>query len=93
MPLIEYKCSNCNLLVEKLLYEAAPDFIKCERCSREAEKLQIPTSISLVRSEMDNSPIDNAIGREADKRWEDIHNRQDIRNPVLLFLDQSPSII
>jgi hypothetical protein len=29
---------------------------------------------------MDNSPIDNVIGKDSDKRWEDIHNRQEKRD-------------
>jgi hypothetical protein len=29
---------------------------------------------------MDNAPIDNIIGKDADARWSDIHERQQIRN-------------
>ena len=67
--------------MEKIYLSAGPDTVPCERCDSEAKRI-FPTSISLMRSEMDNSPIDNAIGKDADKRWENIHNRQELRASV-----------
>ena len=31
---------------------------------------------------MDNAPIDNLVGRDAEIRWNDIHHRQEVRDSV-----------
>ena len=82
MPLFEYKCSKCGLVEEHLILHtpATPQTKVCGRCRGEAKKLDFPTRIALGRSGMDNAPTDNLIGADADRRWADIHRRQEIRD-------------
>lgn len=54
----------------------------CRRCGATAALQTIPSRISLARSSMDNAPVDNLVGRDAERRWEDIHHRQGIRESV-----------
>lgn len=83
MPIREYKCNECNLVAEEIILGIEePQAIECKRCGAEAAKLDMPTSVALMRSSMDNSPIDNAIGKDAEKRWEAIHERQETRDKI-----------
>jgi putative FmdB family regulatory protein len=85
MPIFEYSCKECNVLIEKIYpsLEKSAEVLNCPRCGEtRANRLSIPTSVSLSRSSMDNSPIDNVIGKDADARWQDIHNRQASRDVV-----------
>ena len=84
MPLFEYRCSSCGLIEEHLIMGSrpVPATQVCGRCKSEAKKLDFPTSVALARSSMDNAPTDNLIGADADRRWSDIHRRQEMRNKV-----------
>lgn len=87
MPIFEYKCDDCKIIVEKIYpsLEKSHVFIDCPKCKSDGMKrLGIPSSVSLSRSKMDNSPIDNAIGRDAEARWTDIKARQESRDNVRL---------
>lgn len=83
MPLFEYKCSSCGLVGE--LYvptgRTIPEKTACTRCHQDAIKKEVST-FSLQRSGMDNPPLDNLIGKDAEVRWNDIHHRQEIRDKV-----------
>lgn len=83
MPLFEYKCISCGLLDE--LYvppgRPIPEKKTCPRCHQEAPKKEVST-FALQRSSMDNPPLDNLIGKDAETRWADIHHRQEIRDKV-----------
>lgn len=83
MPIFEYKCS-CGLRHEHLVLppNQPPATHTCPRCKEAATKLAFPTSVALARSGMDNPPVDNFIGRDSERRWEDIHQRQATRDRV-----------
>ena len=84
MPLFEYRCVACGLTEEHLVMGSrpAPATETCSRCGASSQKLDFPTRVALARSGMDNAPTDNLIGADADRRWSDIHRRQEMRNKV-----------
>lgn len=82
MPIREYLCPNCNLLMEKIHMAAAPDTEICDRCKAYSMLQKMPSRVALLRSEMDNAPIDNIIGKDANKRWEELDKRQKTRDAV-----------
>lgn len=83
MPIFEYNCS-CGLRHEHLVLppHTAPTTHPCPRCRAEAVKQDYPSSVALARSGMDNPPVDNFIGKDAERRWADIHRRQETRDRV-----------
>ena len=84
MPLFEYRCGACGLTEERLIMGSrpAPPTDTCTRCGKVSQKLEFPTRVALARSGMDNAPVDNLIGADADRRWADINRRQEIRDRV-----------
>jgi hypothetical protein len=84
MPRYDYKCTNqeCGALTEKIFpaNEEKPKTAPCQACDSPAE-FQFPAP-AVMTSGMTNSPIDVAVGREANARWERIHEQQDKRNKV-----------
>ena len=84
MAIREYKCNDCNLITEEIILGAKPvaPTIICPKCKGEAQFLAIPTGFSLGVSSFSEAPIDNIIGKDADRRWEDIYKRQEIRDKV-----------
>ncbi len=83
MAIREYKCA-CGVLTEKIIFDAKniPSTIICPKCQGEATHLVMPTSISLGRSTFSEAPIDVIIGKDSDRRWEDINRRQELRDKV-----------
>ncbi len=78
MPLYEYKCKKCEFEFEELILNKEGSLlIKCRRCGAEAERKM--SSFSSVVQGSSNESVDVKIGREADKRWELYHNRQEKR--------------
>ena len=84
MPLFEYKCPDCGLVEEHIVFSTKDNTPTkpCGRCKAASVKLAFPTSISLARSGMDNAPVDNFIGKDAETRWKDIRKRQELRDKV-----------
>ena len=84
MAIREYKCEVCNLITEKIIAasQEIKESIPCPRCKENAKFLEMPTSISLGRSTFSEAPIDTIIGKDADRRWEDIYKRQETRDKV-----------
>lgn len=84
MAIREYKCKDCNLITEKIIAasQEISKSISCPKCKGESLFLEMPTSISLGRSTFSEAPIDTIIGKDADRRWEDIHKRQEVRDKV-----------
>lgn len=84
MPLFEYRCGACGLTEERLIMGSrpAPPTDTCTRCGKVSQKMAFPTRVALARSGMDNAPVDNLIGADADRRWADINRRQEIRDRV-----------
>ena len=80
MPLREYKCPDCGLLDEHLIGGEPPDTQPCRRCGKPAELRRIPSSIALARSSMDNAPLDNFIGKDAEQKWALLGARQQARD-------------
>jgi len=78
MPLFEYKCQKCGLRFEELRNNNEDtDQMPCIGCGGQANKL-ISTFSSVV-SGSSNESVDVKIGKEAEKRWQTIHNRQEKR--------------
>ena len=82
MPLREYKCPECGLLDEHLIYGTPPAYVPCKRCRQPAELRVMPSSIALARSGMDNAPLDNFIGKDAEQKWGLLRERQKQRDAV-----------
>lgn len=84
MAIREYKCNECSLITEKIILsdKEIKESISCPRCQADATFLAMPTSVSLGRSTFSEAPIDTIIGKDADRRWEDIHRRQETRDKV-----------
>ena len=83
MPLYEYQYRECKLLQEALVFtQPAPSTKPCVKCKGTADKREYPTSIALARSGMDNAPVDNLVGKDSDKRWTILHDRQAKRDAV-----------
>lgn len=84
MAIREYKCSSCGLMMEKLLPTSTTPqpHLPCSRCGAEAEYRSIPSSIGIATSNFSEQKIDIAIGRDAERRWADINERQQIRDAV-----------
>ena len=78
MPLYEYKCESCNYEFEELVNKSDDNFdVKCEKCNSFAKRLVSASSSIIVGS--DHESVDKKIGQEAEKRWQMVHDRQDIR--------------
>lgn len=83
MPIREYKCPDCGLLSEKVHLQADyPKTVECPRCKGQAVVREMPSSIALARSSMDNSPLDNLIGKDAESRWSGLAERQAQRDSI-----------
>jgi len=84
MAIREYKCQDCNLITEKIINasQEIKESISCPKCKGNASYLEIPTSISLGVSSFSQAPLDNIIGKDSERRWENIHRRQEIRDKV-----------
>lgn len=82
MPLREYLCPSCGLLDERLINGEPPESVACRRCKTSADLKRIPSSIALARSTMDNAPVDNLIGRDAEVKWGLLNQRQKQRDKV-----------
>ena len=82
MPIREYKCPSCGLLDEHILNGEPPATLPCKRCQAPADLKRMPSSIALSRSSMDNAPLDNFIGRDAEKKWDLLNSRQKARDGV-----------
>lgn len=78
MPLYEYGCKSCGYEFEELKNDRDDNqFTKCKKCKGNAER-KMSTFATVVEGSS-NESIDIKIGREAEKRWEMHHKRQDKR--------------
>ena len=84
MAIREYKCPDCGLLTERIIQasQEIPLVMDCPRCKGEAKFLEIPTGFSLGTSNFSNAPIDIVIGKDSERKWDNIHKRQEIRDKV-----------
>jgi putative FmdB family regulatory protein len=82
MARYDYSCEKCDIVKELVQSVEAvlPKTIKCPSCDGEMEFVQ--PLVALGISSMDTTPLDVAVGRDADARWQRIHDRQAIRDKV-----------
>jgi putative FmdB family regulatory protein len=79
MPLYEYKCSGCGYRFEELgSVKDLTEKIVCRRCGKEAVR-QMSASALVVAGGSSNETTDMRIGREANRRWQNYHDRQNRR--------------
>lgn len=85
MAIREYRCKECSLLTEMIIpaSRTIPLSLICPKCKGEAIFLEIPTGFSLGTSSTSSSAsIDVIIGKDSERRWENIYRRQEIRDQV-----------
>jgi putative FmdB family regulatory protein len=75
MPLYEFECESCGFEFEELSNNN--DSVGCKKCGGATKKKMSSFSSRVPGSS--NESIDVKIGREANKRWEMHHERQDTR--------------
>jgi len=76
----EFKCHNCDLVLEHLCpMGEQPSYKKCPKCGKHCEQVY---GSAVLTSGMSQAPLDVVIGRDAEKRWNRIHERQEVRDKV-----------
>ena len=78
MPLYEYKCEKCEYLFEELQGKDENPTIPCKKCGANANR-QMSSFAHTVAGGSSNDSIDMKIGREANNRWQKIHDNQSKR--------------
>jgi putative FmdB family regulatory protein len=81
MARYEFKCSECNFIVEVIQAMATATFgnRKCPRCNK-MTAVHVVSAPAVATSGMTHAPIDVVVGRDAAARWADIGRRQELRN-------------
>ena len=84
MAIREYKCKNCGLMQEEIMPTSAtpPPTIRCPKCEGTADFLAIPTRIGLLTENFSEQKTDITIGKDANRRWQDINDRQARRDKI-----------
>ncbi len=77
----EFQC-DCGVVVEHIqpIQDDLPKYKVCPKCGGHA--LQAVTAAYVATSGMSQAPLDVVIGRDAEKRWDTIHRRQEVRDKV-----------
>ena len=78
MPLYEFKCGECDYQFEELMGRNAGDEVPCKSCGKTAKRI-VSRFSSKVAGGATNETIDMSIGRAANQRWQDYHDRQSKR--------------
>lgn len=79
MPLFEYKCTDCGYKFEELRSNKEDTSqMQCRKCGGSAHKI-MSTFSSVTSGGSTNETVDMKIGREANKRWQAIYDRQSKR--------------
>ena len=82
MPLYDYQCQKCGAYHEVYaLMGDRKDEIDCPRCHGTAEQV-ILSAPGIMTGSMSNQTQDVAIGKHAEKRWEQIYERKAMRDKV-----------
>ena len=80
MPLYEFSCEKCGLEFEELKsLKEKSDVTPCPSC-RGVSNRQMSSFAPVVAGGTVVEPVDMTIGREADKRWQNYHDRQSKRH-------------
>jgi len=82
MARYDYSCEKCDIVKEHIQSMEAelPKTIECPSCGGDMEFVQHPVGLGV--SSMDTAPIDVVVGRDAEARWERVHERQAVRDKV-----------
>lgn len=90
MPIFEYKCSSCGVVMEKVRkVEDKNSPLACMYCDGATTPLEFPTSISMSTPGSDNNVIDVKIGAASEKEHERIRERKADRDKVRVDSNQN----
>jgi putative FmdB family regulatory protein len=82
MPIYDYQCQKCSAYHEVICSMGQrKDEIECPRCKGTAEQV-ILSAPGLMTGGMTNVSQDVAIGRDAEKRWDRIHESKAGRDKI-----------
>src|SRR5271157_1193985 len=77
----EFRCITCLLILEHLCpMGEQPSYKKCPKCGKRCE--QVIHALAVMTGNTSQPSLDVVIGRDAEKRWKTIHERQDVRDKV-----------
>ena len=80
MPLYEFSCEECGLKFEELkTLQEDSEKMPCRKCGGNAVKV-MSSFAPVVAGGTSVEPVDMTIGREANKRWQNYHDRQEKRH-------------
>jgi putative FmdB family regulatory protein len=80
MPTYDYQCQECGTYHEIICsISSREDEVECPRCHGVAEQV-ILSAPGVMTGNMSNQTQDVAIGRDADRRWNGIHDRKAMRD-------------
>jgi len=83
MAIYEFRCLDlgCNVVTEHICsMSQRPESIACSRCGGPTE--QKFSIVGILTGNMSNPSLDVAIGKDAAKRWETIHERAAIKDKI-----------
>jgi putative FmdB family regulatory protein len=97
MPIYEYQCENCGLRFEHLCrnISSGKDTIDCEGCSEKAKRMISTFAFKFNHASgvngaapsstgtSDDWNYDKAIGRDAERKWEAINERNSGKDRVV----------
>lgn len=82
MARYDFRCEKCNLVSELVqsVHDELPETIPCPDCDGRMEF--VAPLVAVATSSMDTQTVDVAVGRDAEAKWNDIHERQAVRDKV-----------
>jgi hypothetical protein len=82
MARYDFQCEKCDIVKELVqsVHKKLPKSIPCPGCSGPME-FKTPL-VALGVSTMDTAPVDVVVGRDAEAKWERIHERQAKRDKI-----------
>jgi putative FmdB family regulatory protein len=87
MAKYDFKCNNedCGVVQEVIqsVHDPLPEWKKCPACGCRAEHVILPSGApSISQANLEKQSFDSLIGRDSEKRWENIRERQTKRDKV-----------
>ena len=79
MPIYEYRCMNCNDVVEEIV-KVGENTIKCEKCGETRKRVM--SRFSGVVKGSTNRLLDCVVGQKSEERWKMIHERKEARDKI-----------
>lgn len=92
MPVYEYYCQTCNVEFEQLLIQRDEikeykDFYPCPSCKELSPRIPSATNFNFKGTagnsgshDLDYPTLDKAVGRSANRRWKEYHERKAARD-------------